>query len=165
MFTSKLQFPLHALRVSSLTNDNTLSFSVIPCIESGVKTYSGVSDLIHSNFDTEVLPPDTDLVTYVYRLANFIAVRTRRGAGNIVYRSSDSTIELELNKMEIKVLDGLAPNELLIVYNREPCLFQDTFDGPFLAEVASDGTVRAAFPTLDEKVRSYARDYGVILVV
>lgn len=184
----KLEFPIYRLDVlytpiteslspfetgqttfqaSSKTSDNRLSLQINKAFEEEAEEFATLRELYDSAFGAPHLigtsPDPQELAIVIARRGNLIAARSRRGPGLVVLHSPSTEFRETLNSLgehyRIHESPALADNELVVLYEGG----QGIHDGPFMAEVREDGTVRAVVRRSSSVGLGNSTDMGVII--
>lgn len=149
--------------------ENRLSIRINKATEDEAEEFATLRDLYDEAFGAPMLVgpnPDPDaLQIIIHRQANLIAARSRRGPGNVILHSQNTELRETLDRLDHHAIfhmhesHAVADNELIVFYDGGTGLH----DGPFMAEVREDGTVRAVVRRNNVNSLGNSSDMGVII--
>lgn len=141
--------------------------------EEDTKEFASIRHLITETFNVVEVGVDdvADKKTFAVilnREMTRIAARTRRGVGNIVWQTPNSLFPNIAREnghpyefLRVETISALQDDELLLMHSHN----RGIFEGPFMAEVRDNGSVRAALMNRTPDTLGDSSDYGVLLKI
>ena len=161
--------PLQLVAAPDRDEGSRLSIRINKATEDDAEEFATLRDLYDEAFGAPMLvgpnPDPIALQITIHRQANLIAARSRRGAGNIILHSPNTELRETLNLLDKHAIfkmhesQAVADDELIVFYDGGTGLH----DGPFMAEVREDGTVRAVVRRNSVNSLGNSSDMGVII--
>jgi hypothetical protein len=175
ILTAELPDIVHSIRVAynhdSGAGSNRLAMTVLRNAPGGdVSEYENLREVLLKSLDNYPTTKDgfdmnhgPAVAVMVNRHSNVIAMRTRRGAGNLVLVGQNTKFNIDdiPDRFGIAATDALEDNEIAIIY----CGGNGLVDAPFLIQPLENGRVKAFIAPETKFALGNSRDYGIIMRV